>query len=117
MVLQGEVIDVVVDIRPDSPNFGRWSKNLLSATNHRQLYVPPGLAHGFLVVSDTATVLYKCTDYYNPGDEYGIFWNDPNLGIDWPAVEAILSDKDGEYPFLQDVPREHLPGMSGSAGR
>jgi dTDP-4-dehydrorhamnose 3,5-epimerase len=117
MVLQGEVIDVVVDIRPDSPHFGKWSKNTLSSENHRQLYVPPGFAHGFLVTSAMAIVLYKCTDYYNPGDEYGILWNDPNLGIDWPVAEASLSDKDETYPPLQEVPPAHLPKITASPVR
>ncbi len=111
MVLQGEVIDLVVDIRLGSPNFGKWSKNTLSADNHRQLYVPPGFAHGFMVTSETATVLYKVTDYYNPGDEYGIIWHDVNLGLDWPLAEAILSDKDEKFPRLKDVPEALLPKM------
>lgn len=112
MVIQGEVVDLVVDIRLDSPHFGQWSKNTLSAENHRQLYVPPGFAHGFQVVSETATVLYKVTDFYNPGDEYGIIWNDPNLGVDWPLTEGILSDKDLEFPNLEDVPEALLPRMA-----
>jgi dTDP-4-dehydrorhamnose 3,5-epimerase len=111
MVLQGEVIDVVVDIRRGSPHFGKWLKNQLSAANHRQLYVPPGFAHGFMVISDTAIVLYKVTDFYNPGDEYGIIWNDPDLGIDWPRVDALISDKDREFPTLKNAPRAHLPNM------
>ena len=111
-VIQGEVVDFVVDIRPDSPHFGKWSKNTLSADNHRQLYVPPGFAHGFAVISATATVLYKVTDYYHPGDEYGIIWNDASLGIDWPLTEAILSDKDREFPPLKDVPAALLPKMT-----
>lgn len=111
-VIQGEVVDLVVDIRPDSPHFGQWSKNTLSAENHRQLYVPPGFAHGFAVISATATVLYKVTDYYHPGDEYGIIWNDASLGIDWPLTEAILSDKDREFPPLKDVPEALLPKMT-----
>jgi dTDP-4-dehydrorhamnose 3,5-epimerase len=114
MVLQGEVVDLVVDIRLNSPNFGKWSKNILSADNHCQLYVPPGFAHGFAVISETATVLYKVTDYYNPGDEYGIMWNDPDLGVDWPLTEAILSDKDLEFPNLKDVPEALLPKMAAS---
>ncbi len=112
MVLQGEVIDLVVDIRLGSPNFGKWSKNTLSADNHHQLYVPPGFAHGFAVTSETATVLYKVTDYYNPGDEYGIIWNDKNLGLDWPLTEAILSDKDEKFPPLKDVPEALLPQIT-----
>jgi dTDP-4-dehydrorhamnose 3,5-epimerase len=111
MVIEGEVVDVVVDIRRGSPHFGTWSKNMLSSGNHRQLYVPPGFAHGFVVTSATALVLYKCTDYYNPGDEYGILWNDPELGIDWPKVEAIISDKDRDFLLLSKVPHAHLPHM------
>lgn len=111
MALQGEIIDVVVDIRQGSPHFGKWVKNLLSSDNHLQLYVPPGFAHGFMVASDTAIVLYKVTDFYNPGDEYGIIWNDPDLGIDWPLTEVILSDKDREFPSLKDAPPGHLPRM------
>jgi dTDP-4-dehydrorhamnose 3,5-epimerase len=112
MVLQGEIIDLVLDIRLGSPTFGKWSKNTLSAENHRQLYVPPGFSHGFAVTSETATVLYKVTDYYCPGDEYGILWNDAALGIDWPFTEAILSDKDAQFPSLQDVPEALLPQMT-----
>jgi dTDP-4-dehydrorhamnose 3,5-epimerase len=111
-VLQGEVVDLVVDIRLGSPTFGKWSKNTLSAANHRQLYVPPGFAHGFVVTSETAMVLYKVTDYYHPGDEYGIIWNDPAFGVDWPLTEAILSDKDGQFPRLKDVPEALLPKMT-----
>ena len=111
MVVQGEVIDLVVDIRPDSPNFGKWSKNTLSAENHRQLYVPPGFAHGFAVTSTTAMVVYKVTDYYNPGDEYGIRWNDPDLGVDWTLTEGILSEKDRLLPRLKEVPEALLPKM------
>jgi dTDP-4-dehydrorhamnose 3,5-epimerase len=112
MVLQGEVIDLVVDIRLGSPNFGKWSKNTLSADNYYQLYVPPGFAHGFAVSSEMATVLYKVTDYYNPGDEYGIIWNDVNLGIDWPFAEAILSAKDEKFSPLKDIPEALLPKMT-----
>jgi dTDP-4-dehydrorhamnose 3,5-epimerase len=112
MVLQGEVVDLVVDIRSDSPTFGKWSKNILAAANHRQLYVPPGFAHGFAVTSETALVLYKVTDYYHPGDEYGIIWNDADLGVVWPLNEAILSDKDKQFPQLKAVPKNLLPKMA-----
>ena len=112
MVLQGEVVDLVVDIRSDSPTFGKWSKNTLAAANHRQIYVPPGFAHGFAVTSETAIVHYKVTDYYHPGDEYGIIWNDPDLGVDWPLDEAILSDKDQQFPQLKAVPKDLLPKMT-----
>ncbi len=111
MVIQGEVIDLVVDIRLGSPTFGKWSKNILSSENHRQLYVPPGFAHGFAVTSETATVLYKVTDYYNPGDEYGIIWNDKDLGVDWSVSDPILSEKDMEFPRLKNVPESLLPQM------
>jgi dTDP-4-dehydrorhamnose 3,5-epimerase len=111
-VIQGEVIDLVVDIRSNSPSFSKWSKNTLSAENHLQLYVPPGFAHGFLVTSETATVQYKVTDYYQLGDEYGIWWNDADLGVDWPQGEAILSDKDRDFPQLKDVPESLLPKIT-----
>jgi dTDP-4-dehydrorhamnose 3,5-epimerase len=109
MALHGEILDAVVDIRPDSPTFKQWTLNTLSGSNHRQLYVPPGYAHGFLVLSDTATVLYKVTDFYQPGDEYGVLWNDPDLGIPWPQAEALLSAKDAALPRLGDIPAALLP--------
>ena len=95
-VVAGEVFDVAVDIRPGSPTFGRWAGELLSAANKRQLWVPPGLAHGFLVLSETADFLYKTTDYYAPAHERCIAWNDPTLAIDWPLNGQIplLSAKD-----------------------
>ena len=108
-VLQGEVFDVVVDIRPGSPSFGRWIGEILSANNHRQLYIPPGFAHGFCVLSDSADFLYKCTDFYASEDEYGLRWDDPTLSIDWPVLTPLLSDKDRCYPTLATIPRAHLP--------
>jgi dTDP-4-dehydrorhamnose 3,5-epimerase len=95
-VVAGEVFDVVVDIRPDSPTFGRWAGERLSAGNHTQLWVPPGLAHGFLVLSESADFLYKTTDYYAPEHERCIAWDDPLLAIDWPLQGAtpILSARD-----------------------
>jgi len=113
MALQGEIIDVVVDIRQGSPHFGKWVKNLLSSDNHLQLFVPPGFAHGFMVTSDTAIVLYKVSDYYHPGDEYGIIWNDPDLAIDWPRAEGLLSDKDRQFPTLRNASPGHLPKLPG----
>jgi dTDP-4-dehydrorhamnose 3,5-epimerase len=103
----GEVFDVAVDIRRGSPHFGKAVGMRLSEDNHHQLYIPPGFAHGFCVLSEQADFLYKCTALYAPGDEYGIAWNDPGLDIDWPAMEYLLSDKDLDYPNLQDS--EHLP--------
>ncbi len=113
MVLAGEVFDVVVDIRRDSPRFGRWVTTVLSAGNCRQLYIPPGFAHGFCVIGDSAVFFYKCTDYYNPGDEYGIIWNDPDLNIHWPTDQPVLSDKDLSFRPLRDVPVDHLPLFPG----
>jgi dTDP-4-dehydrorhamnose 3,5-epimerase len=91
----GEVLDVAVDIRKNSPTFGEWVSCLLSATNKKQFWVPPGFAHGFIVLSDTADFLYKTTDYYAPQSERAILWNDPDLAIDWQITEVpILSEKD-----------------------
>lgn len=94
-VISGEVFDVAVDIRKDSPTFGQWVGVYLSADNKRQLWVPEGFAHGFYVTSDEAEFVYKCTDYYNPKFEQSIIWNDPSLAIEWPVSDSvILSDKD-----------------------
>lgn len=112
-VLQGEVFDVAVDIRAGSPTFGQWTGIILSAENHRQLYIPAGFAHGFCVTSERALFAYKCTDFYNPGAEGGIIWNDPELAIDWPVTKPILSEKDKNYPILKDIPIERLPRYGG----
>ncbi len=108
-VLAGEVFDVVVDVRPGSPTFSQWVSQVLSESNHRQMYVPAGFAHGFCVLSDIVIFSYKCTDYYSPSTEGGIIWNDPVLGIDWPVSDPILSGKDAEYPMLGDIPKDKLP--------
>ena len=103
-VLSGEVFDVAVDIRPQSPSFGTWAGVALSAQNRRQLYIPRGLAHGFLVLSKQAEFFYKCDQFYHPKDEGGLRWDDPALGIEWPlpAVSApILSPKDQKNPGLE----------------
>jgi dTDP-4-dehydrorhamnose 3,5-epimerase len=110
-LLEGEVFDVAVDIRPDSPTFRQWVGVVLSAENHRQCYVPPGFAHGFVVTSEAARVSYKCTDFYQPRDEGSILWNDPDLAIDWPVRAATLSPKDLSAPRLRDVPAERLPRL------
>ena len=107
-VLQGEVFDVAVDIRRSSPTFGRWHGVTLSGEDKRQFYIPPGFAHGFLVLSETAMFHYKCTDFYSPQDELAIRWDDPALGIQWPVKEPLLSEKDGKAPLLQDLPPERL---------
>lgn len=100
-VTQGEVFDVAVDIRKDSPAFGRWVGITLTAENHTQFYVPPGCAHGFCVLSETADFTYKCTDYYQPDDEGSLIWNDPDVGIEWPISDPVLSEKDAKAPLLK----------------
>ena len=112
-VLSGQVFDVAVDIRIGSPTFGQWESFELSDANHRQIYIPPGFAHGYCVISETAIFSYKCTDFYNPATEGGIIWNDPELNIDWPIREPILSPKDAGYPRVKDIPRENLPHFEG----
>lgn len=96
----GEIYDVAVDIRPDSPSYGAWVAAILSAENKHQLYVPPGFAHGFQVVSEVADVEYKCTDYYDPEGEGGVRWDDPELAIRWPLAKPIVSAKDQALPTL-----------------
>jgi dTDP-4-dehydrorhamnose 3,5-epimerase len=106
MVMEGAVYDVLVDVRKGSPTFGRWYGTELSADNRRQLYIPPGCAHGFCVTSERASFLYKCTDFYAPKDERGILWNDPALGIAWPVTTPILSPKDQAYRTLAEMEKE-----------
>ena len=101
--LRGAIFDVAVDIRRGSPYFGKWVAVELSETNKHMLYVPPGFAHGFLVMSDVAEIVYKCTEYYAPADDRGIIWNDPAIGIRWPIATPILSDKDLRQPRLADA--------------
>jgi dTDP-4-dehydrorhamnose 3,5-epimerase len=107
-VLQGEVLDVVVDLRLNSPTFGRWEAVALSSENKLQFYVPPGFAHGFVVLSDTAMFHYKCTEFYSPKDELTLLWNDPALGIEWPVKDPVVSEKDSKGHCLKDLPREKL---------
>ena len=102
-VSRGAVYDVVADINPDSPTFGQSVGVELNEDNHRQLWVPPGYAHGFVVLSDEVDFLYKCTDYYDPSDEGGIAWNCPMLDIQWPLHDVQLSEKDTHYPSLKDL--------------
>ena len=108
-VLKGSIFDVAVDIRKGSPTFGKWVGYELTEQNGLQLYVPEGFAHGFCVLSEEAYVLYKCNGLYTPGDEFGVLWNDAELGIDWPVREGILSEKDSVLPNLSDISQEHLP--------
>ena len=92
-VTSGEAFDVAVDIRVGSPTFCQWYGTVLSDTNHKQLYVPPGFAHGYCVITETADFIYRCTDYYHPEDEYGVKWNDPELNIQWPIDTPLLSER------------------------
>jgi len=100
-VVKGEIFDVAVDIRRGSPTFGVWESVTLSAGNFKQIYIPPGFAHGFCVLSDVAEVEYKCTDVYTPGDEIALIWNDQQVGIPWPLESPILSEKDAAGQPLQ----------------
>ncbi len=102
-VVQGEVFDVAVDLRKDSPTYGQWESIVLSEKNKLQFWVPPGFAHGFLVLSESADFLYKCTSFYKPEDEGCIVWNDPDLNIEWPIRSPILSRKDSEGSFFKDL--------------
>lgn len=104
-VVRGKVFDVVVDLRENSETYGKWHGTILSDENRRLMYVPEGFAHGFLVLSDVAEFHYKVSDFYHPGDEAGIQWNDPDIGIEWPiedGVELILSEKDKKWPALKE---------------
>lgn len=104
-VIQGRIFDVAVDIRRGSPTFGRWTGRVIDGQRKNQLWIPPGMAHGFVVLSDLALVSYKCTDYYRREDERGILWSDPAIGIEWPIDPAELrfSDKDKGHPLLADA--------------
>lgn len=110
-VSRGSVYDVAVDVRRGSPTFGRFVSCVLDDEAHRQLYIPPGFAHGFCVLSEEADFLYQCTDYYHPASEAGIAWDDPDLGIDWPDLDYMLSDKDRVHPRLKDQLQEKLPSF------
>ena len=102
-VVSGEVYDVALDIRSESPTFGEWEGVILSEDNKKQFWVPPGFAHGFVVLSDTADFEYKCTDYYDPSDEGSILWSDPDLDIPWPIANPVLSTKDESAKRLVDL--------------
>lgn len=108
-VLVGEVFDVAVDVRPDSPTFRHWVGEVLSAENGLQLYIPPGFAHGFQVLSQGAVFAYKCSDYYNPKAEITIRWNDPDIGVAWPLADASLSDRDAGAAPLHGISADCLP--------
>ncbi|MGC1485511.1 MAG: dTDP-4-dehydrorhamnose 3,5-epimerase [Candidatus Acidiferrum sp.] len=110
-VAEGEALDVVVDIRLGSPNFGKWTSVLLSSEEQNQIFVPAGFAHGFLAITDTVQFLYKCSDFYNPGDEHGIAWNDSDLEIRWGVTAPVISARDAAFPPLAKLSRESLPEL------
>lgn len=121
-VAQGEVFDVAVDLRTDSPTFGEWVGVTLSHENQRRLWVPAGFAHGFVVTSETAVFAYKCTHYYAPQHERSLLWNDPEIGIEWPVENPVVNAKDAEAPTLRETDPEVLfsrggPVPSAPAGR
>ena len=99
--VSGEIFDVAVDLRKNSPTFGKWVSEILSEVNHKSLYVPEGFAHGFCVLSEGATVVYKINQEYSPDHEQGIIWNDPDIGISWPISESIISEKDQNLPLFK----------------
>jgi dTDP-4-dehydrorhamnose 3,5-epimerase len=111
-VLQGEVWDVAADIRPDSPTYGRWTAVVLNADNHRHFWIPPGFAHGFVVLSETALFSYLCTETYDASADAAIRWDDPTLAIDWPVSSPSLSAKDAAAPFLSQIAAERLPRVA-----
>jgi dTDP-4-dehydrorhamnose 3,5-epimerase len=111
-VIEGEIFDVAVDVRRGSPTFGRWVGLELTAENFRQVYVPPGFAHGFCVISPTAQVEYKCTEFYDRASEIGIAWNDPAIGISWPVAQPLLSPRDARHPLLAEL-TDTLPVWTG----
>ncbi len=111
-VLRGTIFDVGLDLRRDSPAFGRWHSVTLASEPLRQAYWPPGVAHGFCVIGDGAEVHYKCAGYYVSGDEGGVRWNDPDLAIPWPVAEPIVAPRDAEFPCLKDIEPERLPKAS-----
>jgi dTDP-4-dehydrorhamnose 3,5-epimerase len=108
-VIKGAIFDVAVDIRLNSPTFGKWTGVELTDEDRRQLFIPEGFAHGFCVLSKTAYVTYKCTDLYAPDDEGGVLYADPDIGIKWPVSDPVLSEKDRAYPWLTDISQDRLP--------
>ena len=102
-VISGEVFDVAVDLRKDSPTYGQWVGEILTSENKKMLMIPRGFAHGFMVLSETAEFTYKCDEVYHPEDEGGIMWNDPDVGVEWPSdIEPLLSEKDQKHPSLKE---------------
>jgi dTDP-4-dehydrorhamnose 3,5-epimerase len=111
-VVEGEALDIAVDIRVGSPHFGKWAGVILNDKDHNLIYVPPGFAHGFLALTESVQFMYKCTDFYTPSDEHGIVWNDSDLNIEWGIHNPLVSEKDGRYTKLSEMPRDLLPRYS-----
>jgi dTDP-4-dehydrorhamnose 3,5-epimerase len=111
-VIEGEALDVAVDIRLGSPTFGKWASVLLSSEKQNQIYIPAGFAHGFVATTDSVQFLYKCSDFYDPNDERGIIWSDPDLAISWGFSNPLISEKDAKYPPLAAMKPEFLPRYS-----
>jgi len=111
-LVEGEALDIAVDIRIGSPHFGKWAGVVLSAEKHNQIYIPGGFAHGFLALTDNVQFLYKCSDFYKADDEHGIAWNDPDLNISWGVDKPVVSDKDAKLSKLADISHELLPRYS-----
>jgi dTDP-4-dehydrorhamnose 3,5-epimerase len=110
-VAEGEIFDVAVDVRLGSPTFGRWLGTTLNGESQHQLYIPPGFAHGFCALRDGTLFSYKCTDVYHPETEFGVSWNDPDIGIEWPLDAPLVSKKDGEFPRLREIAKSRLPSL------
>ena len=110
-VISGEIFDVAVDLRPSSFTFGKWTGVHLSDENRRQVFIPEGFAHGFCVLSEFALFYYKCSDFYAPDDEGGIIWSDPDIGIKWPVINPIISEKDKQYHKLSGLNADQLPSF------
>lgn len=108
-VIEGEALDVAVDIRVGSPRFGRWAAVMLSAAAHNQIYIPRGFAHGFLALTERVQFLYKCSDFYDAADEQSILWNDPDIAITWNVASPLVSERDARAPLLAQLPHEALP--------
>lgn len=111
-VAHGSVFDVGVDLRADSPTFGKHVSVTLSSEKHQQLFLPAGVAHGFCTLGERNEILYKCTEYYDPNDEAGLLWNDTDLGIKWPIKDPVIKDRDASYPKLKNIRPEKLPAVN-----
>jgi dTDP-4-dehydrorhamnose 3,5-epimerase len=111
-VVEGDALDISVDIRIGSPHFGKWTSVLLSANDYNQIFIPVGFAHGFLALTETVQFLYKCSDFYDPSDEHGVLWNDPDINISWGVASPLVSERDSKNSKLIDIPREFLPRYS-----